>query len=239
MKAIPIEQLLAIPIQSAIRAQNLGVQATLAAIEAFGLDSDNKAAVFRMTAEQTTEERAVDSATGKVTTTQVTRPFELSIPLLALLPVSGISLQEMNVDLAIEVVDVRSQQLQLRALPAEVTGPSLVSTLGIFATQTPVGPAMQVRMHLLKDTPEGLARVGDVLTGLLSGRGQQGRPVNDIPGMPPETIAILRNRGILTVPQFLSITEPVMTRADFAKSIGVSLAQLEAWRKAAASLPPG
>lgn len=235
VKANALGDLLALPLQSAIRAQSLALQETLAAIEAIGLDG-GKTRAFHLRSEQVTEERTVDPVTGAVSTRQLVRPFEMSIPLLALLPISTVQIQEMNVDFTVEIVDIREQQIGTPSLPAAVSGPSLSGSLSLFSSASPQGPAMKVQMRLVRDRPEGLARVGDILTDLLGGRGQTGRPVDDIPGMPPEVSTILKNRGILTVPQFLTATDPAVIRADFAGSIGVSLAQLEAWRKAASQL---
>src|SRR5256886_4610053 len=162
-----------------------GAPETLAAIEAIGLDG-GKTRAFHLRSEQVTEERTVDPVTGAVSTRQLVRPFEMSIPLLALLPISTVQIQEMNVDFTVEIVDIREQQIGTPSLPAAVSGPSLSGSLSLFSSASPQGPAMKVQMRLVRDRPEGLARVGDILTDLLGGRGQTGRPVDDIPGMPPE-----------------------------------------------------
>lgn len=170
MRPTPLGELFAIPLQSAVRAQVLAHQETLAAIEDLGIEK-GRARVFRLRSERTTEERVVDSATGNVETKQVVQPFDISIPLLALLPLQTLKLQEMDVDLAVEVVEVKAVPFTSETIGARSRGSSLASSSAILAALgSTKEPGMKVHMKIARDTSEGLARTNDVLADLLSGR---------------------------------------------------------------------
>lgn len=231
MKPYPLAQLFALPIQSAVRAQSLALQETLSVIEAMGFE-DGKAKTFRFKAERVVEERTVDAATGVPETKFVAQPFEVSIPLLGLLPLAPMQLQEMNVDFGVEVVQPKPEPIKSGTIPAAVLGSSLAGSLSILTTLGQSNPTtMNVRMRIVKETPEGIARLGDLLTDLLSAG--KGSTVEQIPGLPQDTANAIRNRGIYTVGDFLAATETLEARADLAKAIGVSATHIETWRKEA------
>jgi hypothetical protein len=170
MKPTPIGELFAIPLQSAIRAQVLAHQETIATLELLGIDK-GQARLFRLRAERTVEERIVDPETGVAETKQTVQPFEITIPLLALLPLQTIKLQEMDVDFGVEVLEIKSEQIASETLAPRARGPSLAGSPAILGTFAQTKEAlMKVHMKIVRDTSEGLARTNDLLTDLLSGR---------------------------------------------------------------------
>ena len=107
MKLLELGQLFAMPLQSAIRAQSLAIQETISFIEQFGLE-DGLAKTFRFKTERMVEERTVDPKTGTPETQFKVQPFEVSIPLLAMISPPGLQLQEMNVEFGVEVVEPKT-----------------------------------------------------------------------------------------------------------------------------------
>ena len=170
MRPAPIGELLAIPLQAAVRAQVLAQQETLAMLELVGIEN-GAARLFHLQAERTVEERVVNTTTGAAEIVRVKEPFELSIPVLALVPLQTIKLQEMDVDLAVEMVDVKEERLRSTAVPAEVRGPSLAGSPALLGSLTGNdGAGMKVHMKIVRDTSEGLARTNDLLTDLLNAK---------------------------------------------------------------------
>ncbi len=236
MKLNPLGDLFALPLQSAIKAQSLALQETMAVIETMGME-DGKAKLFRLKAERMVEERKIDPATGQPETKFIVQPFELSIPLLALLPISPMQLQEMNVDFGVEVVETKTEPIKATTIPSAMLGSSLSGSLSLFTALGQSNPAtMKVHMRIVKEAPEGIARMGDLLTDLLSGKAEKGPTVNEIPGMPENIARILMNSGIVTVAKFLVATEKAAARAELAKTLGVSARKMTTWRKDARQL---
>jgi len=169
VKVLEVGELLALPIQSAIRAQSLAFQETFSFVERFGFE-EGLARSFRFKAERMVEERTVDPKTGIPETRFKTEPFEVSIPLLALVTPPTFQLQEMNVELGLEVVEPRRESMRLAAIPAPVLGSSLAPSLGFFTPLSESNPTtMKVSMKIVRQVPEGMARLGDLLTDLLAG----------------------------------------------------------------------
>lgn len=169
MKLYQMGELFALPLQSAIRAQKNALQETLSFIEQMGLE-EGQVRTFRFKTERVIEERTVNPETGNAEIKTQVQPLEVSIPLLALLPPPSVQLQEMNVEFGVEVVEPRAELIK-SAVNSAAEGSSLAPSLAAF---TPVGQTspttMKVTMKIVHETPEGLARVGDLLADLLSGR---------------------------------------------------------------------
>lgn len=185
MKLYPIGQLFALPLQSAVKAQNLALQETISFIEEFGLE-DGAARTFRFKAERLVEERTVDPETAVPKTEFKAQPIELSIPLLALVPPPGVQLQEMNVEFGVEIVEPKSEPIQTGAIPTKVKGTSLAPSLSLYTPLAQANPTtMKVNMKIVRETPEGLARLNDLLTDLLSSQtpAEAQKPVDNIRGM--------------------------------------------------------
>lgn len=173
MKSYQMGELFALPLQSAIRAQNSALQETLSFIEQVGLEQ-GQVKTFRLKTERLVEERTINPETGKPESKTQVQPLEVSVPLLAILPPPSVQLQEMNVEFGVEVVEPRVEPLKSNVNPA-AGGVSLAPSL---AALTPLGQAspttMKVNMKIVRETPEGLARLGDLLVDLLSGHSVSG-----------------------------------------------------------------
>lgn len=241
MKLLQLGQLFALPIQSAIRAQNLALQETISLIEQFGLE-EGVAKVFRFKAERMVEERTVDPKTGIPKTQFKAQPFEVSIPLLAIVSPSSMQLQEMNVELGVEIVEPRTEAIKSAVIPSAVIGSSFAPSLCLFTTLGQSNPTtMKVNMKIVREIPEGMARLGDVLTDLLSGQTpaveapppKTPPPVENIHGIGPETADILKAKGILTVKDFVSATETRERVKELAETLRVSEKRVRGWREKA------
>jgi hypothetical protein len=234
MRAFPLAQLLAVPLQSAVRAHAMAGQEALRVLMDFGLQ-DGKARTFRMSADRVVEEQVLDPETGKFETKFVTRPFEVTVPLLALISPPSSQLQDMTVDLAVDVLQPRADPMEpvARALPGT---PSLAGSL---ARYTPLSgdPAttMRVSMRIVQTAPEGVARLDDVLVDLLSGRpavdegAREVPPIERLRGVGPGIGGLFRARGILTVADLVRAARRPESVSELAQIIGVSLERMAAW----------
>jgi len=241
MRPYQLGQLFALPLQSAIRAQNLALQETISFIEQFGLEK-GLAKTFRFVAERVIEKRIVDPKTGIPETQLKAQPFEVSIPLLALVSPPSMNLQEVNVEFGVEIVELKTEPIKSAVIPSAVLGSSLAPTLCLFTSLGQVNPTtMKVNMKIARETPEGMARLGDVLVDLLSGRPSETEapsiktpvPVERVPGIGTEMANLLKTKGILTVQDFLSATETSEKVRDSARTLGVSEKRIAEWREKA------
>jgi hypothetical protein len=91
-------------------------------------------------------------------------------------------------------------------------------------------------MKIGKETSEGIARVGDVLTDSLGGRPLTVSVVDDIPRMTAPVASGLKDKGLGTISDFLDATATDVARATLAKSLGITINQLEAFVAAAKRL---
>jgi predicted flap endonuclease-1-like 5' DNA nuclease len=239
MKLLQLGQLFALPLQSAIKAQNLALQETISFIEQFGLEG-GLAKTFRFKTERMVEERTVDPKTGIPETKFSVQPFEVSIPLLAIVPPPSMQLQEMNVEFGVDVVEPKTEVIKSAMISSAVIGSSLASSLGRYTSLGQSNPTtMKVTMKIVRETPEGLARLGDVLTDLLSGKTPSAETppykippsVEKILGIGTETASILKAKGILTVKDFVSSTETREAIKEIAKTLGVSEKRVAEWRE--------
>lgn len=236
MKLLQLGQLFALPLQSAIKAQNLALQETISFIEQFGLE-EGRTKTFRFKAERMVEERTVDPKTGIPETKFRVQPFEISVPLLAMITPPSMQLQEMNVEFGVEVVEPKTETIKSSVIPSTVLGSSLASSLSLFTTLGQSNPTtMKINMKIVKEIPEGIARLGDVLTDLLSGQAPVAKippPIEKIPGIGIEMANILKAKGISTTKDFDSSTETREAVKEIAKTLGVSEKRVIEWREKA------
>jgi len=240
MKLLQMSQLFALPLQSAIKAQNLALQETISSIEQLGLEK-GVAKTFRFKAERMVEEKTVDSKTGIPETQIKSQPFEVSIPLLAMVAPPSMNIREMNVEFGVEVVEPKTEPIKSAAIPSAVIGSSLAPSLCLFTSLGQSNPTtMKVNMKIVREIPEGMARVGDVLTDLLSGQstviGKESIPeisldVERIAGIGAERAALLRGKEIFTVKGLVQATQTFEGIKDLATAIGVSTKQMREWRE--------
>jgi hypothetical protein len=249
MKVYPIGELLALPLQSAIKAQNLAIQETISFIEQFGLE-EGAAKKFTIKAERVVEERTIDPQTGEPKTEFKVQPFELSIPLLALISPPNIQLKEMNVEFGVEIVEPKSETINTGVIPSEVIGASLSQSMALYTPLTQSNPTtMKVNMKIVKEIPEGMARIGDLLTDLLSGQSvteepgppstRPPLPVENIPGIGRKRVALLKERNILTVKEFISAADTKEGIKELARALRVSEKRIIEWKKNAKPLLEG
>lgn len=240
MKLLQFGQLFALPLQSAIEAQSLALKKTISFIEQFGLEK-GRARTFRFEAERMVEERTVDQE-GIPKTQFKIQPFEVSIPLLAIVPPPSMQLKEMNVEFGVEVVELKSEPLELTAISSVVRGSSLASSIGLFTSLGQSNPTtMKVNMKIVRETTEGLTRLGDVLTDFLSSKTLSGEtpspkiplPVEKIPGVDPETANILKAKQICTIKDFISSTDTKEGIKELAKTLRVPETRIVEWREKA------
>jgi Protein of unknown function (DUF2589)/Domain of unknown function (DUF4332) len=235
MRVFPLAQLFAVPLQSAIRAQALASQETLRLLNQFGLE-DGKTRTFRMRADRVVEKTVLNEETGEFETKLVNEPFEIVVPLLALVTPPTSQLQDMSVELAVDVVEPRPEAMSGQPRASTLADQSLAGSRARFtALEGDPNTTMRVSMKLAQAVPEGLARVDDVLTDLLSARptaelgDDNPLHIERLRGMDPEIAARLRERGITTV---LDLTRAAGTAAavrELADELGISREQIRAW----------
>lgn len=234
MKLFQLGQLFALPLQSAIRAQSLAAQETISFIEQFGFE-EGLAKTFRFKAERMVEERTIDPKTGIPETQFKVHPFEVSIPLLAIISPPSMQLQEMNVEFGVEVVEPKTEAIKSGVIPSAVIGSSLASSLTLLTSLRESNPTtMKVNMKIVRETAEGMARLGDMLTDLLSCKTPLTKTpplIEKIPGIGTETADILKAKGIMTTKDFVSSTETTETVKELARILGVSEKRILEWRE--------
>jgi len=205
------------------------MQETLATLERIGIENGN-VKTFKLRAERITEDPTI---VGQIKV----EPYELSIPLLAMLPVASMQLQEMDVEMAIDVVETQKQPITSKAFAGMVPGSSLSGSLSMFSAVGQSSPTtMKVHMKITKEKPEGMARLGDLLADLLSARAvgkEKEKTIDEIPGLSPDIVKTLKERGITTIRDFLSVTEDKNARTALAKELKISLSRIDAFRKKA------
>jgi len=261
VRLLQLGELFALPLQSATRAQNFSLQETISFLEQFGLE-EGVAKTFRLRTERMVEERTTDPETGIPETQFKVQPFELSIPLLAMVSPPSIQLQEMNVEFGVEIVEPRRVPIESSAIPSAVLGSSLAPSLSVFTPLSQSNPTtMKVNMKIVRETPEGMARLGDTLTDLLSGRPVEeptvvaepptvieepgprpaDRPATAVAGIGPVMGNRLEGVEVFTVRDFLRATatqERVSRLVDILRSAGarrVSEKLVHEWRESALS----
>lgn len=167
MKLNKLGELFALPLQAAIKAQNLALQETISFIEQFGLDRGD-VKTFRFKAERMVEERSVDPKTGDPETKFKFQPFEMSIPILALVQPPNIQLKEMDLEFGVEVVETKSEPIKSSVISSSVRGSSFASSLSLFTSLHQSNPTtMKVNMKISQEASEGMERVRDALADLL------------------------------------------------------------------------
>jgi Protein of unknown function (DUF2589) len=230
MKPQSLAQLLAVPLQSAVRAQALAARETLSFIQQIGMDA-GALRTFKVRTSRTIEETKLNPQTGRPETQLVERPFEVSIPVLAMMPVPNMLLSEMNVELGLDIIEAVSEPLETTAdLPVPAT--SLASSLAVF---TPLGQAdsttMKVNMKLVQQAPEGLAKLGDILADLVTANkpSPSGLPVGDVPGIGPQFAETLRAHNIVTAADLVDLAARPGSLSALASALGVSEERLKVW----------
>lgn len=167
MKPRHINELLAAPLLAAVQAKTISALETLDVIKKIGIDSENQ--VKNLTFRTTRMVEVPQPADSKEPVQYEKKNMEVSIPLLSLINLPGVQLTEMNVEMALHVVDDASLSAEIkRALIASSTLP-LAGVLTHTQSRN-LPPTMKVNMRIVERVPEGLARVNDLLADMLQGR---------------------------------------------------------------------
>lgn len=209
-------------------------------IEQLGLEN-GVAVPFALTIERMVEGKAGrgggDSTQPEIRLERVA----LSVPLLALVHPPSLHLQEMNVEFGVEVVETREEPIASSMVPAGAKATSLSKSRAVFA---PLGAAnhttMKVNMKIVREVPEGLARLGDLLADAMVGGkapageppkagGESSAPVGRIPGIGREVLGALRREGIETVDDLVSAAASDEGVRKLAKGLKVSAEKVREW----------
>jgi Protein of unknown function (DUF2589)/Domain of unknown function (DUF4332) len=238
MKPQPLANLLAVPLQSAVRAQALAAREMLSFVQQIGMEG-NTVRTFKLRTSRVIEETRLNPQTGRPETQLVERPLEISVPLLTMVPMPNMLLSEMNVEFGLDIIEPRSETLEFAGTSPE-PATSLASSLAVF---TPLAQSasttMKVNMKLVQQAPEGLAKLGDVLVDLVSAQpvSPTGVPrVRDIPGIAPEQAEALRAQNIATAEDLTAIAANPEALRALAAAIGVSEQRIRVWIEEAKAL---
>ncbi|MHB0926096.1 MAG: DUF2589 domain-containing protein [Gallionellaceae bacterium] len=167
MKPRPINELLAVPLRAAIQAKIMSATETLGMIKKFGIDSEDQ--VKNLTFKTTKMVELPQPAESKKPVEYEKRNMEVSIPLLTLINLPSVQLTEMNVEMAIHVVDSSSQTSGMKKAVIEGAALPLAGVLTNSQSRN-LPPTMKINMKIVERVPEGLARVNDLLADMLQGR---------------------------------------------------------------------
>lgn len=167
MKPRPINELLAVPLHAAIQAKTMSALETLDVIKKIGIDSENQ--VKNLTFRTTRMVEVPQPTDFKEPVHYEKKNMEVSIPLLSLINLPSVQLTEMNVEMALHVVDDASLSAEeKKTLMASSTLP-LAGVL-THAQSRNLPPTIKINMRIVERVPEGLARVNDLLADMLQGR---------------------------------------------------------------------
>lgn len=167
MKPRPINELLAMPLHAAVQAKTISALETLDVIKKIGIDPENQVKNFTFRTTRIVE--VPQPAESKEPVQYKQKNMEISIPLLSLINLPSVQLTEMNVEMALHVMDGTSLSTESKKnLPAN----NSLSLAGVLtnAQSRNLPPTMKVNMKIVERVPEGLARVNDLLADMLQGR---------------------------------------------------------------------
>lgn len=149
-------ELLAMPLQAAADSQFLVGLSTLDFLKQFYSGGDKEESVLKFTL----------SKIGESTDEQ---KFEVRIPDLALINIPGITLEEMDVEMDIEITSLEEMTYEK---PSPFDKYKSIRSLSLSeAKLSPVvsGGNIKVKMKIRNNVPDGATRLQDVLTSMLSG----------------------------------------------------------------------
>lgn len=167
MKPRPINELLAVPLSAAVQAKTMSALETLEVIKKFGIGPEGQ--VKNLTFKTTRLVEVPQAAGSKDPVKYEKKNMEVSIPLLSLINLPSVQLTEMNVEMAIHVIEDSSAPSRSRRVQED--GPALpLSGVLTNALSRNLPPTMKVNMKIVERVPEGMARVNDLLADMLHGR---------------------------------------------------------------------
>jgi hypothetical protein len=159
MKPRPINELIAAPLHAAVKAKKSLALQTLAIIRDIGLDKDNQVKNLTFTTTRMVEVPQAGGSEDKPS--YQAKTTEVSVPLLSLMNLPCMQLSEMNVEMALHVVD------ETDALNSEFNKP-LTGVLTHPQSRN-LPPTIKITMKIVESVPEGLARINDLLADMLQG----------------------------------------------------------------------
>ena len=240
MKLLELGQLFALPLQSAVRAQNLAFQETLSLIENLCTEEDGKVKSFRLKAERMFEERIIEPKSGETKTQFNVQPFELYVPLLALISPPVVSLQEINAEFGVEILETKTERIESSMIPSKALSVSLAPSLSSFTSLSQSNPTtMKVNMKITREIPEGMARLGDLMADLLMGRLQEtnsqlsegSQSLKETLGIKEDIVADLNSIGIRTEDEFLNAAGDKNKIKEITNIMGVTESRVQELRK--------
>ena len=208
LRSLPLEYLIAAPLTGAIKAQGLAANQTVDFIKEIGMkqttteggaapSADNESLEARYVEfkfDRVMEQQAVQTVDGKqVTVSQyMSVPSKLSIPLLAMIPIPYIRINDMTIDFEFKIKDIDTQEktregsgsleASAKYWGAKITAKGSFSAKSVNKRETDKSATLRITVHAVQDqVPEGLGRVLDMLNEAMK--------VVPIPNQPPTVLA--------------------------------------------------
>ncbi|MCH3917631.1 MAG: DUF2589 domain-containing protein [Spirochaetia bacterium] len=142
---VPIEQLIAAPFKAAIEAQRQLAQSTVDFISSVGMEKGKtKTISFGLTSPENGES------------------MEIKAPVLALVPLPELAIEEMNIDFQMEVTATDKVEQEDREEQVAVSGKVTSSATGTRETNQSAKYQIHVKAKK-QEPPEGLSRILDLL----------------------------------------------------------------------------
>lgn len=179
LKSLPLGAIIGGPLEAAIRAQAMAANSTVDFIKQVGLkkdkDGDLNAQIVDFKFDRTLEEKQPGANAGDpaITNYRIV-PSKLSVPLLAIVPVPFIRIDDMSIDFEYKIHDVETTEhseegniqgkveVNYFAVKAELSGGYSNKTNNKRETDQSV--TMRINVRASQDSiPEGLARVLDMM----------------------------------------------------------------------------
>jgi hypothetical protein len=179
LQALPLEAIIGGPLQAAIKAQAMAADTTVNFIKKVGLkqdkDGDFVAQIVDFKFDRTLEESQPGAKPGDpaISNYRIV-PSKLSVPLLAIVPVPFIRIDDMTIDFEYKIHDVETTQrseegniqgkveVNYFAVKAELSGG--YSNKSSNKRETDQSVTMRINVRASQDAiPEGLARVLDMM----------------------------------------------------------------------------
>jgi hypothetical protein len=186
LRALPLEFIVAAPLTAAIKAQAMAAKTTIDFIKEVGLKEDTtgtsvddnkgyEARYVEFKFDRVLEERTEPAtADGQPTVKHSIVPSKLTVPLLSIVPIPFIRINDMTIDFEYKISDVQtSESTTEKNVTAEVKAKAWFASTTIKGSytnkntnkrQTDTSSTLRITVNALQDVmPEGLSRVLDIL----------------------------------------------------------------------------
>lgn len=226
VKPLPMDQIIALPLQALIRGQFLASQESLAFMEQVGLTAEKGGGpllvnTIRLRFDRSIERLVKDPQTNELKPVFEKQPLDLDIPLISLFPIPFVQVQEAQVNFNLDIIEEKKDDSR------KVMGtaaPSTASTLAMIKPSN-LPSTMTIHMKIQREpVPEGLARYLDMLSGQISPAAG-----SEIPAVPLSQIGInsaiverLSKVGISSTREFITTTSDPSKREELVKNLAIS-----------------